>query len=141
MSQPIFVFDTNILLTAMLSPRSQSNIAMGVAFRKGIIVYSDETLAELEKKIYLPKFDKYVSLSRRLMFYHRFAFTAFPINITTHIEACRDPKDDMFLELAKSADADCIVSKDKDLLVLHPFDGIPILDVPIFLNRFGLTTP
>ena len=97
----------------MLSPRSQSNIAMGVAFRKGIIVYSDETLAELEKKIYLPKFDKYVPLSRRLMFYHRFAFTAFPINITTHIEACRDPKDDMFLELAKSADADCIVNKNR----------------------------
>lgn len=48
----------------------------------------------------------------------------------------RDPKDDKFLELAKSAHADCIVTKDDDLLVLHPFDGIPILNVTDFLNRF-----
>ena len=94
MSQPIFVFDTNVLLTAMLSPRSQSNIAMSIAFRKGIIVYSDETLAELEKKIYIPRFDKYIPLSRRLMFYHRFVFTAFPIEfilnriVITHADFC-----------------------------------------------------
>ena len=136
MNPLIFVLDTNVLLTAMLSPRSQSNAAMSQAFRKGIIVYSDETLAELEKKIHLPRFDKYVPLPRRLMFYHRFAFTAFPIRITTHIEACRDPKDDMFLELAKSAYADCIVTQDNDLLVLHPFEDLPILNVPTFLNKF-----
>ena len=136
MSSPIYVFDTNVLITAMLSPKSQSNTAMSKAFREGIIVYSDNTLAELEKKSHLPKFDKYIPLSRRLLFYHRFAFTAFPVRITTQIEICRDPKDDMFLELAKSANADCIVSKDDDLLVLHPFQGIPILNVFDFLIRF-----
>ena len=48
----------------------------------------------------------------------------------------RDPKDDKFLELAKSAYADCIITKDDDLLVLHPFEDIPILNVTDFLNRF-----
>ena len=136
MKDLIFVLDTNVLLNATLSPRSESNFALSKAFREGIVVYSEATLAELEKKIYLPKFDKYIPLSRRLMFYHRFASMAFPVKTTLRIEVCRDPKDDMFLELAKSAYADCIVTKDNDLLVLHPFDGLPIINVPTFLTNF-----
>lgn len=84
----------------------------------------------------MPRFDKYVHLSRRLAFYYKFEATAFPIRIDCEIQACRDPKDDKFLELAVSAYADCIVTKDNDLLVLHPFQGIPILNVTDFLNRF-----
>lgn len=61
---------------------------------------------------------------------------AFPIVVTHIIQACRDPKDDKFLELAKSANADCIITKDDDLLVLNPFEGITILNVTVFLNRF-----
>ncbi len=136
MTSQIFVFDTNVLLTAMLSPHSGSNMAMSKAFRQGIVVYSDATLAELENKIHLPKFDKYLPLPRRLQFYHRFAFITFPVKITVPINACRDPKDDKFLELAKSAYADCIVSNDDDLLVLHPFEGLPILNPSDFLNQF-----
>jgi predicted nucleic acid-binding protein len=33
--------------------------------------------------------------------------------------------------------ADCIVTGDKDLLVLHPFREIPILTPADFLNNFG----
>jgi uncharacterized protein len=39
---------------------------------------------------------------------------------------CRDPNDDMVLALALAAQVDLIVSGDNDLLVLHPFEGIPI---------------
>jgi putative PIN family toxin of toxin-antitoxin system len=49
------------------------------------------------------------------------------IEITENINLCRDPKDDMILELAVSGQADVIVSGDDDLLVLHPFRGISIL--------------
>ncbi len=131
-----FVFDTNVLLSAMLNPRSLSNKAFLKAIRKDYLVYSDATLEELEEKIYLPRFDKYVPLSRRLAFFYKYKDTAFPTRIDYEIKACRDPKDDKFLELAKSALADCIISKDEDLLVLHPFEDIPILNVPAFLNRF-----
>ena len=132
----IVIFDTNVLINAVLSPTSLSKKAYRKAFKEGIVVYSEKTLAEFYEKIYLPRFDKYVPLSHRLVFYHDFAFNAFPITITHTIQACRDPKDDMFLELAKSANADCIVTKDDDLLVLHPFQGIPILNVSDFLIRF-----
>jgi predicted nucleic acid-binding protein len=44
-----------------------------------------------------------------------------------HITACRDAKDDKYLELAIAAGAECIVSCDDDLLVLNPWRGIRIL--------------
>ena len=49
------------------------------------------------------------------------------ITIVERIAACRDPADDKFLELAVNGRADMIVTGDLDLLVLHPFRGIPIL--------------
>lgn len=40
---------------------------------------------------------------------------------------CRDPDDNMYLELAPAAQASTIVSGDQDLLVLHPWRGVPIV--------------
>ncbi|MEW6181847.1 MAG: putative toxin-antitoxin system toxin component, PIN family [Bacillota bacterium] len=55
------------------------------------------------------------------------------IEINERIRACRDPKDDMFLELAVSGAATCIISGDEDLLQLNPFRGIPIVKPDEFL--------
>lgn len=49
------------------------------------------------------------------------------VTVGQKITACRDPTDDKFLELAVSGKADVIVSGDKDLPVLRPFHGIPML--------------
>lgn len=51
------------------------------------------------------------------------------------VTACRDPKDNKFLEAALAGDADCIVSGDADLLDLTPFESIPILRPAEFLAR------
>lgn len=50
------------------------------------------------------------------------------------ITACRDPKDNKFLEVAVAGYADVIVSGDEDLLILHPFEGIPIVPPRTFLE-------
>lgn len=47
------------------------------------------------------------------------------VSITERFVACRDPTDDIFLELAVSGRADLILTG--DLLVLNPFRGIPIV--------------
>ena len=52
------------------------------------------------------------------------------------IEACRDPKDNRFLEAALEGKADVIVSGDADLLELREFEAIPILSVAEFLSQF-----
>ena len=46
-----------------------------------------------------------------------------------------DPKDNKFLELAISGGATGIISGDVDLLVLHPFRGIPIIAPKSFISR------
>jgi predicted nucleic acid-binding protein len=45
-------------------------------------------------------------------------------------------KNDMFLSLAITANADCLITRDEDLLVLHPFENIPILNTADFMRRF-----
>jgi len=55
------------------------------------------------------------------------------------IRVCRDPKDDMFLEAAVADGADVIVSGDDDLLVLRPFEGIPIVRPAAFLSMLDGT--
>ncbi|HTV30950.1 MAG TPA: putative toxin-antitoxin system toxin component, PIN family [Xanthobacteraceae bacterium] len=56
------------------------------------------------------------------------------VTIVDRIEAGRDPTDDKFLELAVSGQADMIVTGDLDLLVLHPFRSIPIIDPAAFIQ-------
>jgi putative PIN family toxin of toxin-antitoxin system len=51
------------------------------------------------------------------------------------IDACRDPKDNRFLEAAIEGNADIIVSGDKDLLDLADFETIPIVSIAEFLAR------
>lgn len=57
---------------------------------------------------------------------------------TTKINLCRDPEDDMLLELAYGTNADYIISGDKDLLVLNgeSFEDYTfnVIDVSGFLN-------
>jgi uncharacterized protein len=57
------------------------------------------------------------------------------IESTISVSDCRDPKDNMFLECAIVAQAKIIVSGDNDLLTLHPYRGIEILNVNEFLFK------
>ena len=61
------------------------------------------------------------------------------VAITESVGACRDPKDDKFLELAVSGRADYLVTGDLDLLVLDPFRGVRILTPADFLAAVGAT--
>lgn len=132
----LFIFDTSVVLQAMLSRRSLAFTALRKADKHGIVVVSEATLLELEEKMYLPKFDKYQSLASRLIFFKAYSLMALNLEPTANIVACRDPKDDMFLSLAVTANADCIITRDDDLLDLHPFKDIPIVNTFDFMRRF-----
>jgi predicted nucleic acid-binding protein len=51
------------------------------------------------------------------------------------VPICRDPDDDHVLACALAAQAEIIVSRDNDLLILHPFQDIPILAAADALQR------
>ena len=52
---------------------------------------------------------------------------------------CRDPDDDNILAAAESGKCDCIITGDKDLLVLKAYKGIDILNPREFITNEGLS--
>ena len=58
------------------------------------------------------------------------------IEPSSHIEICRDPDDDKFLECAKDSHALYIVSGDKDLLVIEKYENIKIVTAKNFCEKY-----
>lgn len=92
-------------------------------------------MEELTDVLSRPKFDRYIDISDRQGFLRPLARMAEWVPIVQVIRACRDPRDDKFLELAINGEADLIVTGDADLLALHPFRRIPILAPAAYLAR------
>jgi putative PIN family toxin of toxin-antitoxin system len=108
-----------------------------VAQRKGQMVRSEKTFSELVETLEKPRLQKYLTAADKIDFLSNFLQLAQPITTTETIIVCRDPKDDMFLELAIGCKATAIVTRDGDLLSLNPFRSIPIITVTNFLKLFG----
>ena len=129
-----FVLDTNVIVSAVLSPRSVSRQAFDRAFLLGTVLVSDAILVEVDDVLRRPKFERYVLETERLRFLAKFVEDAMIVEVTEVVIDCRDSKDNKFLELAVSGGAKCIISGDADLLVLDPFRGIPIVKPQVFVN-------
>ncbi len=132
-----FVFDNNTLVSALLFAQSLPGKAFYTALEQGQVLVSPTTFAELQDVLEREKFDVYVTPEEREQFLAMFLREATLVEITEEIRACRDPKDDQFLELAVSGNACSVVTGDQDLLVLHPFRGIPILTPAQFLGSLA----
>ena len=92
------------------------------------------TLAELYEVLGREKFLRYVDEIDIRNFLAALTREAEWVEVTVRIAACRDPKDDKFLELAVSGRATHIITGDSDLLALNPFQGIEILPPHRFLR-------
>jgi putative PIN family toxin of toxin-antitoxin system len=130
-----FIVDTNTLISSLLIKNSTSFKALEKARNKGTLIFSEETFLEFELVLFRRKFDKYFSKNERLQIIEKMHNEAVFEKVTSNHLASRDPKDDKFLHLAIDTKASCIVTGDKDLLVLHPFQGISILSAHDFISR------
>lgn len=131
-----FVFDTNVIVSALLFEQSRPAQAFFGALQQEEILLSTDLVNEISRVINREKFDQYVNQEQRDQFLIALVQTGTLIEITEAIHVCRDPKDNMILELAVSGQANAIVSGDDDLLMLNPFRGIPILSPTTFLDTF-----
>jgi predicted nucleic acid-binding protein len=82
------------------------------------------------------KFDPYASLAKRINFLQVLNDRAEIVTIIESITACRDRKDDKFLEVAVNGKSDYLITGDRDLLVLHPFRNIPIITPIEFISLY-----
>ena len=121
------VLDTNVVVSAVLLPRSTPRRAFDQVLEQGISLISLAILAELNEVLRRPRFDRYLREEERLGFLAALVRKSELVEVTAVVSVCRDPKDDKFLELALSGAATHIISGDDDLLALHPFRGIAVL--------------
>ena len=129
------VADTNLLVSRLLLPQSLPAQAVRKAVDEGQLLVSAATLEELADVLSRAKFDPYVSLEDRQDFIRVLNRVAERIIVTALIKACRDPKDDKFLEVALNGEANLILTGDRDLLTLHPFRGVDILSPREYIER------
>lgn len=127
------VFDTNVSVSALLLPDSKPRHALELALLKGRVLLSFATLAELYEVLGRKKFLRYIDEEDIRSFLAALTREAEWVEVDARITACRDPKDDKFLELAVSGRATHIVTGDADLIALHPFRGIEIVPPHRFL--------
>ncbi|MBM3127467.1 MAG: putative toxin-antitoxin system toxin component, PIN family [Chloroflexi bacterium] len=129
-----FVFDTSAIVSAVLLKHSVVRQAFDKAVAQGKLLVSQATIDEVNEVLRRKGFDKYVLEEERIEFVTALVRDAALVEITEQVRACRDPKDDKFLELAVCGNVACIVSGDDDLISLHPFQGIPIVTPRQFLD-------
>ena len=132
-----FVSDNNIFVSALLVKNSVPFWVIKKVEEMGVILYSEATLLELNQVLNRKKFIKYFTVEEKQEFIVKLIESAELVVIKESIDICRDPKDNKFLELAVSGEADFIISGDQDLLVLNPFINIEIITANDFLTRFN----
>ena len=131
-----FIFDTNVIVSAVLRPQSQPNVALKKAQKLGTLLVSPNTWLELESVLSRPKFNRYITLEERQKFLLDFSQTVeLILTDSFSTKECRDPKDNQYLELAVNGQAECLITGDQDLLILNPFRGISILSIWEFMEK------
>ena len=127
------VFDTNVLLSALLFPGFSTKV-FDFCVTQFNLISSDWLLEELEEKL-VKKFklsdtqvESYLGLLKeRIAIVH--PFNELP-------DACRDADDNHVLQVADYMKVDCIITGDGDLLVLEYYNQIQILSPRQFYNPY-----
>ena len=132
------VIDTNILISAVLSSQGAPAKLVQSALSQHRLVFSQATFDELRTRIYRPKFDRYISLEDRERLLRDFNACAVWVEAGEPGLFCRERDDDHFIEAALKAQADYLVSGDKDLLEAPPVQGLHVVSVHQALETLDL---
>lgn len=127
------VLDTNVVVSALISPGVSRDFVFRLLYERKEIVLSDYILSEVEDVLNRYKFrDKTVldELWQRII--KETVFVQAPLTFQSRVGILRDPKDHPILQTAIKGDAWGIVTGDKDLLVLKIWQGITILRMKDF---------
>ena len=128
------VIDTNTWLSRLLLSDSVPARAVDRALQEAEVLVSEASIEELADVLSRDKWDRYLSIAERQEFLRRLYRVTTMIPVLSEVEDCRDPKDNKFLALAFDAQADYLVTGDRDLLVLNPWREIGIIKPADFLT-------
>ena len=130
------VLDTNVLISALLFKGVLSKIVRLWQTGKIIPIVSKETFEELRTVLEYPKFSLSGAEIRSLIEHEILPYFEV-VNVSERVRgACRDPGDEKFLSCAISANADGIVTGDKDLSDMKKYRSVRIIQASDFLKIF-----
>jgi len=127
--------DTNMFVSTIIAVSSVPAEAIAKALQTATVLVSLETWDEIEEVLMREKFDRYQTAPFRRAYLDFLQQAVDFVSVHSKVTICRDVKDDKLLALALDGNADLIVTGDKDLLVLNPFEGIPIITPLDYLVR------
>jgi hypothetical protein len=132
-----FVLDCNVLVDAALFRQSFGRRALDIVRGLRDFVLSPAIFREVTEVLNRPRLRRYVEEHERRAFLRRLTEEALLAMPNEAIRVCRDPKDDIYLEAAVAANAEAIISRDKDLISLDPFRSTRIFEAQSFVEQFG----
>lgn len=134
--KPRVVIDTQVFLRAAINRKSlPARVIFDLNHRYELIT-ATPIIAEVRDVLFRPKLRERFSQLTDEIANNVLALLHETMNIELENipEVSRDVKDDMFIACAIAGSAQFIVSEDKDLLVLHPYQEIHIVNVFDFFN-------
>lgn len=129
------VFDTNVLISALLWPRRAPASAVGLARHGRVRSLVSKPLLEEFRRVLREKLGfepGIVESAIEILVEH--SEVIHPRHALSVVKA--DPDDDRVLECALEGKADMIVTGDGHLLALKSFQGIPLITVREFLENY-----
>jgi len=120
------IFDTNVWISFLIGKRL-SIISKYISNRQIIIVTTDQLIEEILKVTNRKELRKYFPEVKVLELIHFLETIAEKYEIRPLHFSCRDPKDNFLLDLISFSKANYLVTGDKDLLSLNPFETAIIL--------------
>jgi putative PIN family toxin of toxin-antitoxin system len=123
------VLDTNVLISAALVRDSVPARVVRWAVENTLLLFSPETFAELETRLWRPKFDPYIGMEQRHAVLNDLAAIAEWVTVPAGVRPSHssDPDDDKFIHLALAGGAQWLISGDDDLLGIETVTGLKIL--------------
>ncbi len=128
------ILDTNIWISYLISKNNNQWDTL-IFSDKIQIIYSEKLLNEFIEVTQRDKFRKFISLDDLEVILNYLGDIAiFVENIEKKYTLCRDLKDNFLLDLAVTAEADFLVTGDKDLLEIKTLENVKILSPTDFIN-------
>jgi putative PIN family toxin of toxin-antitoxin system len=132
------VVDSNVLISGLLWHGPPHRLIEQARAGKTSFFSSPALLAELADVLTRERFSKALASSRseiEQILGEVQSLVVLVRSVALPSPVCRDPDDDELLAAALAAQADLIVSGDRDLLALVAFQGIPIVSPAQALER------
>lgn len=137
------VLDTNTLVSAIINiPLSVSQeIYQNFTSKRFLLVVSPSLLAEVEDVLYRERVMKFHKRSPRDLqkIINELTSLSYIVSGRIRVEAVRDADDNKIISAALESQADCIVSRDKDLLDLKEYQTIKIITPEAFMQMLRKT--